>query len=635
MTVRYFCLLVCTLLPLLGYAQPDSESDRMAELEDELNQLAEKEIPNLNNEVDISVTGVPIPEFLRGIATSNELNISVSPDLNQTVVNNFQGVSVKDVLIYLARKFQLEITTFGNIISVTRYEPPEPEPKAPPKPDVNYNSTDSTLTLNLRRDTLQNVAKEITQISGRNVIVDPEVKNQLIDVYIQESNFRRGIEKMALSNGLVLEETDDGFFMIRDEKEQAKNKQDGGPNRKEIQIPEGLNIKNVYDSAGKVKVALEAVDVPIAELIKVVADQSDIGYYMFSEPEEKITVTVHNASFEDFLGHILKDTRHTYEKNSDIYLIGGRNREGFRKTKVIQLQYRSTDIIKEHIPNELKKFIQISTFPELNSLILSGSEKKIREVEQFIKRLDKVVPLIKIEVIVVDVRESQSVETGVEAGIADSVQSGGSILPGVDFTLSTGSINDLLSILTDNDVVNLGRVGSDFYVRLRALEENNNIKIKSTPKLSTLNGHSAKLSIGETQYYRVTQTNIIGTQNPQTVQSEQFKQAEAQFSVSISPTVSGDDQVRLDINVNQSTFTGSLSPDAPPGKSSRSFQSLVRVKNEEMIVLGGLERARKSESNSGVPFLARVPILKWFFSSQSKQKENEKLLLFIRPSIIY
>ena len=101
--------------------------------------------------------------------------------------------------------------------------------------------------------------------------------------------------------------------------------------------------------------------------------------------------------------------------------------------------------------------------------------------------------------------------------------------------------------------------------------------------------------------------------------------------------MSGDNQITLDISVKQSDFdlTGSsLGEGAPPNKRNKEFKSTIRIKNEDVIILGGLEQKQSIDSGSGIPFLSRVPILKWFFSSKTKSKSDAKLNVFIKPTII-
>ena len=54
-----------------------------------------------------------------------------------------------------------------------------------------------------------------------------------------------------------------------------------------------------------------------------------------------------------------------------------------------------------------------------------------------------------------------------------------------------------------------------------------------------------------------------------------------------------------------------------------------------MILLGGLDEAEKSNAGTGTPFLARIPIIKWFFSSRKKKKSKSKLHIFIKPTVYY
>ncbi len=133
------------------------------------------------------------------------------------------------------------------------------------------------------------------------------------------------------------------------------------------------------------------------------------------------------------------------------------------------------------------------------------------------------------------------------------------------------------------------------------------------------------------------QNNVInsGNTNPTVTQSQQYKDLSADLLITINPQVSGDEQITMSIGVTQSSFTERISQTAPPGKLNRDFQSLIRVKNGEMIMLGGLEESSNSNSGSGLPLISRVPILKWIFGNRTKSKSENKLTIFIKPTIIY
>jgi type IV pilus assembly protein PilQ len=161
------------------------------------------------------------------------------------------------------------------------------------------------------------------------------------------------------------------------------------------------------------------------------------------------------------------------------------------------------------------------------------------------------------------------------------------------------------------------------------------LKLRSTPQLSTLNGHEATMSIGQTEYYLEVRNDLIGTQNPTVSTSQTYKPITADLSLRILPIVSSEDMVTLEIEVNQSSFTSRIAATAPPGSVERKFSSIVRAANKDMIILGGLEEKENSKSGSGVPFLSRIPVLKWFFGSRTSKMRKSKLTIFIRPTIIY
>lgn len=77
------------------------------------------------------------------------------------------------------------------------------------------------------------------------------------------------------------------------------------------------------------------------------------------------------------------------------------------------------------------------------------------------------------------------------------------------------------------------------------------------------------------------------------------------MTLSITPYVSEDGHITMTIDLSQSEFTDRTEKEAPPGTTTRSFRSMVRVKNEETVLLGGIDRAVAREELAGLPFIAR------------------------------
>lgn len=306
--------------------------------------------------------------------------------------------------------------------------------------------------------------------------------------------------------------------------------------------------------------------------------------------------------------------------------------------RVFPMQYRTIDDVVEIIPSHLKTDVEIKLFSDQNSLVLSGSEPDVQRLDDYLRSIDRSVPLISIDVMIVDATDRKSRSTGVSIGKGREASgtSSGTLSPGVDVSIGAGTINRLLGSFNGLGLVNLGQVGPEFYAGLKLLEEDGMLTLRSTPKLSTLNGHKAVLKSGEVKYYKESQVNIIGTQNPLQSESYLWKNVEAGFTLDMTPVVSADSTITIRIGLSQDEFTERDSGDmtAPPGMTKRSFNSIVKVKDGEMILLGGIEKNLLEDRSSGLPWIARVPVLRLFFGNVTRTREVQKLNVFIRPTIV-
>ena len=633
-----FIIIFTILCSSFLYAQNQEQEERFQQIENKLNSLI-TEMPGLDERIESSVSDINIQEFIRAIATTNKINVYVDPELDMRLTNNFSNVPVSAVLLFLCKQYDLDITFFGNILSISKYKPviiETPVVIPPPKPlNIKYDASVQTISMDLSGDSLQKVTKEITLQSGKNIVFPAEIAATPITFYVKDVSMDNAIEKMAIANGLLSEITKDGFYML--EKQQPVTQQTSGSASTSGRRTTNRN-KNDYEyNITNNLISLQAQDVPIADIINDVSRELKINYMLFSDIKGNITSQLYNVTYDKLMEQLLNSTTYTASKQSSIYMIGERQAEGLRQVKVVQLQHRSVEKLSEHIPKEIQKDVSIKEFPELNSIVLSGSKLMIDEIETFLRNVDKVVPVVLIDVIIVSSKKYYTVNTGISAGLGEGPSNTSFLFSnnGIQTTLGSKTINDILSRLSGFGSVNLGKVTPDFYISLSALEAQGVLKVHSTPQLATLNSHEATLTIGETEFYKEVQNTVIGTQNPQNVQAYQYKSISANLSVSIKPMFSGDDQVTLEIKVEQSGFKKNRIPDAPPGSDTKSFNSLIRVKNEEMVLLGGLEEKMDSNTGSGVPLLSRIPIIKWFFSSREKEKSDSKLNIFIKPTVLF
>ncbi|WP_278995850.1 type II secretion system protein GspD [Alistipes finegoldii] len=603
----------------------DLDSARFAGIDRKLETLVERD-STFARTVDVTAGRLPLTELLRNIARASGVNLSVRSVENIPVSCNFTRTRVDDLVRFLCREYRLDVETTGNIVSVF---PAAAAPRPQPDPEIFYNAADTTLFYDLNGERLIDVTKKITTFSGRNIIVPQPLYDCKVSGYVRAMPFDGALQTLAAVNGLVAEKDASEVWMVyREPAEQQESGRTGPSYVRRRQFSENeLHV----DSLGRITAHIARGQVQ--DIILDLCGQLGLNYYFQSPVSLTTGVWIDDTDFETLLAVLLKGSQFSYYCERGIYVFGAAQGDGLASATVVPLAYRAVAKVEEVVPAALKQGVEIKTFPDLNSLILSGDRRDVARVETFLRSVDKPVPLITMEIIIADVQRSNIREMGIGGGVGTSpVQTSGTLGPGLDMTYSAGAVNNLLRRI--QGTVNLGRVSPNFYLSLQALEENGTVRLQSTPKLSTLNGHEATLTSGETQYYKEVQNNYYGTQNPISSESYQWKSVDANLSVKVTPYVSTDRQITLEIEFEQTEFTGREQENAPPGTATRSFKSIVKVRNEEMVLLGGLDRNSMEKSSRGIPFLARVPIIKWFFGKEKRNKVERTLNVFIKPTVI-
>ncbi|MFH6990405.1 type II secretion system protein GspD [Flavobacterium collinsii] len=594
----------------------------------------------LNESIKIDVSGLTLHDFISSIAEEHQLNIDVDTELNQPVSNNFFDVTVKDVFIHLVQKYDLEVTFMNNIIIFKKRKAVTVVEKKRPKViDVTYNSQNDFLSVKVENDTLSAVAKAIIDKSGKNLILATEVKNLRISAYILNRPFDQVIEMMSKSNDLIATKDDNGFYFIEKNKDAAVSLSSTGQKTKQPKASNGLPGYYEVNLNKNGLLSVKAYIADATDLLTEAAEKLHINYFLYNKPEnEKTTLSADNITFDELLMHIFKGKKYTYKKQDSLYLIGEEATEGLRATEIIQLENRSIELVLPSLPKIFAEKLEIKEFVELNALVASGSKSILEELKLYIKQIDKVVPMVQIEVIIAQYNKGHDVQTGMKAGLdkINKQTTGGTVFPTTDVNINSTSVNSLIDAFNGFGIFKLGKVTEAFYMNLKLLENNSIVKVESTPKIATISGHEAKLSIGETSYYFEQSNRLINSNiGNDILNSGTWKSTDANLSLSIKPFVSIDENVTLTITVEKSSFLGRAGETAPPGKATQKFESLVRVKNSEMILLGGLDELKREDSGSGTPLLSRIPIIKWFFSSRKKAKTNSKLHIFIKPTVVY
>ncbi|CAM1367578.1 General secretion pathway protein GspD [Tenacibaculum litoreum] len=670
-------------------------NNRIYKLKHTLDSLQTK-IPGLTKKVDFSVNNIELPVFIRSVANTHKVNVSIGPELNNfSLSHNFSDATVSNIFLYLCKEYSLTIEPLGNILSIKKYSR-KPIFKTKNIP-IEYDSTIDKFSIELNNDTLSVAFKKITDVTGKNLVYSVGLGNKLISGYIQGKTFESAIDKLAFSNNLLVTKTKDDYYLFEEAFTTPNT-----VNIKSKQRPRRYRSSNFFyqvnDTINKI-ISVDFENTDIASIIKNIGYDLNVGIFTNTSLTAigKASIKTDSITYDRLLYKLLEDTPYTYKKEENLYFLGKREQASLRSIVTVPLLHRSIEIMAAPmsnrnqfdyntssfnqnsssnnynqnfnsngfdnqrqtintrnnnrsfntynnkaealiniLPKEVTNDLEVKTDIERNSFIVSGDAQKIEKFKSFIKEIDKPVPVILIEVMILEVNKSATVDTGIELGLGKKpVKDAGQLFPSADVTLGATTINKIIGGFNGFGSLNVGKVVPNFYAKINALEANGNIKIRSTPKLSTLNGHKAVLSNGERSYYAITRRDIIGSQNPQTTEIKNYVPIDADLSIAIKPMVAGDNQITMSINVVQSSFNGKrIDKEAPPGMNSREFTSIIRVKDQDVVILGGLEENLKNDSGSGVPLLSRIPVIKWLFSKRKRIDSKKKLSVLIKPTII-
>lgn len=628
--MKHIYTLLLTLLLILSATSPvygsrsGNDSLRMEQVRLKLDAAAKADRAYLK-EVDISIGKIALPEMLRNIANVSDVNLSVKGAGDISVSCNFSRAKITDLLYFLCGEYGLDVEVIGNIVSVFPLDIPS---LAVREPEVVYDTVSGRISYELNNDRLDDVAKKITSLTGVNIVVPHNLNERKVSGFLRNMNIDGSIPMLAVANGLEAVKNESGVWSVG-ESEAAKKVFSVFTRRSSFAADE-LSV----DSLGLVTARIGRGNTE--DLVRELCDRQGFNYFFISPVQHETSVFLREVEFDTFLDVIFAGTKYTYYNDDGIYIFGENvNGSNLTSVEVVALTNRAVAKVEEAIPASLKANVGVYTFPDLNSVIVSGEQKQVSRVSNFIRSIDKRVPMITIEVMIVDVTDTDVMEAGISFGIGQeaSPATSGTLSPGLGMNISSQSINSLLGSFNGFSSINLGKVSSQFYLSLKFLEDKGKLSLRSTPKLSTLNGHQATLTSGQTRHYKEITNNYIGYQNPTLTENYIWKSIDANMTVKITPYVSLDRTITLDIEIEQTEFTAQEDPEAPPGTATRSFKSLIKVQNEEVVLLGGIDRNTSEKSSSGLPWIARVPVLKWLFGKSKNNSVDQKLSVFIKPTV--
>lgn len=573
--------------------------------------------------VSFNAVDMMLPELLREIGREYDVDFVIESGNYEKISIKLENQKLNDFLSMLQRLEHLRIEKIGGIVYIRPPLPPQPEL---PKNEFQWDAEQGTLGFDLEQITLSDFARKITELTGINmVLLEPGIGNRNIKAYQAPLPLAQAINILLRTLQLKLNEEDGVFFVGNappQPLEQGADPQTARSGNVQNQRPDGTKLNNAL----VIEDGLISAHYSNTSRQKILDDliaAGDFAILIQTALTENISLDVKNVEFEHFLSLLLSGSNAGFVKQRDVVIVSAKDADILIDSVVVRLKYVSAEMMLEMIPKDFSGTeVKISAVKELNGLLVNGPSRKTRAVVDLINELDKPVPQVLIEVMVVDYNFTKDSDIGVSITNGDNL-----IFPELDLTLD--------GFRGEDGDFQVRRLPSNFSMRLRALETTGNARIISKPHIAALNGNKASITIGTTQYYKITKETLVGDDTPRVSTSQEIKEIDANIFLEIQPWVTGNGEVTTIIKPEFKTFLGQIVDNVPPPVSTRQLESTVRLKDGETIILGGLIQDFDSLNLQGVPFISRIPLLGALFRNRSSNNQQSELVIYITPHIYY
>ena len=271
--------------------------------------------------------------------------------------------------------------------------------------------------------------------------------------------------------------------------------------------------------------------------------------------------------------------------------------------------------------------------PKNAILVIAEDKTKMALVRKFVEELDKLVPMVMIEAIIMDIALDDNLSFGMSMsrdkqgmGKDDFGTAFGSMHGGGVFQDKANSIATLGSGLNY-----WGFMGTKWEVALQAIKSDTRVNILSHPRIQTTHAEEANLFIGGTHPYIASSTVDVNGGSRSNYQQKQIG-----IDLRVLPFVNPDGLVVMDIQQSIGDIISNKQIDGNdvPITTDRSATAKIYVRDGDSVVLGGFIKTKKTESKSGVPILKDVPFLGALFRENMDNNERQELVVLMRPTVL-
>ncbi|HLE25412.1 MAG TPA: type IV pilus secretin PilQ [Thermodesulfobacteriota bacterium] len=410
-------------------------------------------------------------------------------------------------------------------------------------------------------------------------------------------------------------------------------------------------------------VSFDFKDADVRDVLKILADISGFNFIVSRDVKGTVTLKLSNVPWDLALDIVLEDATLGAVVEGNVIKVAP-----LKTIQAKQIAIRSAAQSKEQLEPLITKqiFINYATADELtpladpllsqrgdikvdtrtNSILVTDTASRVRQIEELVKSLDTRTPQVLIESRIVQATLDFTRELGVQWGVdykasaatgnptgatfPSSINAGGTNIGAPFGTQGNNFIVDLPAAVGTGSGGAIGIVlGSlsgafDLDIRLSALENRGDGRVLSSPRVLTLNNNPARIEQGVSIPFL--SVSAAGTQT-------QF--VDANLTLDVTPQVTNDNRILMDIKVTDNrpdpTLTGA---NGQPSIRRNEAETQTIASDGETIVIGGIYTRETSESLRGIPWFNRIPLLGWLFRTERNIDSRRELIIFVTPRIV-
>ncbi|MCM8804801.1 MAG: hypothetical protein NC833_06070 [Candidatus Omnitrophica bacterium] len=393
------------------------------------------------------------------------------------------------------------------------------------------------------------------------------------------------------------------------------------------------------------KLTLTFYQTKLAQVLQVLTKKTGIKLITSSELAEKpISAYLENVTGEEAIDSILKANGLYREKipDSDVYVVKEFKETPKLVSEVIFLQYSKAEDLGKVLSPLLSKNGKIILDIRTNSLTIQDTEENLNDIKKIISLLDRSIPSIQIEAVLVELTEDGLKDLGIKWNVEGSFTGAAKDVPypwEKDITREivnprqTGTTGGGAGTVSAQPQFILGTLSfQTLTANLKLLEVKGQANILANPRVTTLNDSPATIKITKNMAIAEKVVYTYGAAGTITPTTKEPIFAEVGVTLIATPHVNEKGVIILEVEPVVSSAEQSPFFAQAVDTNIRTAKTKVMVKDGETIVIGGLLRTEKTKRSNKVPFLG--DILPFLFKNRAETSKKTDLVIFLTPKII-